>query len=181
MAANLLRWGLKMGVAALVALGGCHGSAPAPPAATTAATATAGQRQALPLRTATTLASAVPAALGAFNPSRPDEGAATELLTNRPAILHCAGKEVLLPATLWFDQSVAPEGESPFTFRSQANGVYVVSFAGSTACTFTDRSGQPLAAVDIQYQLVMGEAGPTKTVLKLSLIAEPGAAVRPGD
>jgi hypothetical protein len=187
-----------MCAAALVALGGCHDSAPAPPA--TAATATAGQRQVLPRRKETATAevsakvespavtppAATPAGAAAarasvFNPVRPGEGSATELVTNRPAILHCDGKDVPLPATLWFDQSVAPEGESPFTFRSQANGVYVVSFAGSTTCTFTDRAGQPLAPVDIQYQLVMDESGPTKTVLKLSLAAQPGSTARPGD
>ena len=35
------------------------------------------------------------------------------------------------------------------------------------------RAGQPLAPVDIQYQLVMGKDGPPKTVLKLMLAARP--------
>jgi hypothetical protein len=148
-----------MGLAALVALGGCHESAPAPPAGATATTGPA--------------ASAAATAPGVFNPGPAGVGSATDLETNRPAILHCDGRAVPLPATLWFDQAVAPEGESPFTFRSQENGEYVVSFAGSTACTFTDRAGQPLAPVDIQYQLVMGKDGPTKTVLKLMLAARP--------
>ena len=149
--AKLLTLGLAAWVAALLpALGGCHKAPPEPPA------------------------SAVPAMASVFNPGRPGEGAATELQTNRPALLHCDGKEVTLPATLWFDQAAAPEGESPFTFRPQANGVYVVSFAGSTACTFTDQAGRALVPVDIQ--LVMGEAGSTKTVFKLSLMAQRSGA-----
>jgi hypothetical protein len=193
--AKIVTLGLGMWVAALVALGGCHKTPPAPPpeAATPPATATAvakvstEPKQALPQPTATTTvaeeppttipeaappASAVAAVASVFNPGREGEGAATELETNRPAILHCDGREVPLPATLWFDQATVPEGESPFTFRSQPNGVYVVSFAGTTACTFTDREGRPLLPVDIQYQVVMGADGPTKTVLKLSLVAE---------
>jgi hypothetical protein len=115
-----------------------------------------------------------------FNPAETGVGAATELMTNRPATLHCGGREVLLPTTLWFDKTTAPEGESPFTFQSQTDGVYVLSFAGSTTCTFTDVSGQPLVPVDIQYRLLNAKNGPGKTVLKLSLAAQPGAAVRPG-
>lgn len=156
--AKLLALGLGTGLAALSALVGCHKTPPAPlsPVVTTSAA---------PQASAT-------AATSVFNPGPAGQGSATELETNRPAILHCDGKEVPLPATLWFDQATAPEGESPFTFRPQMNGIYTVSFAGSMPCTFTDREGQPLAPVDIQYQVVCGDAGPVKTVLRLSLVAE---------
>jgi hypothetical protein len=190
---KIVSLGLGAFLATLLALGGCHKTEPAPPpeAATASATptmATVGQRPAPPQRKETATmakveppvvippaappASAVAAVASVFNPGREGEGSATELQTNRPAILHCDGRAVPLPATLWFDQTAAPDGDSPFTFRSQTNGIYLVSFAGTTACTFTDRDGRSLVPVDIQYQVVMGEAGPTKTMLKLSLVAE---------
>jgi hypothetical protein len=72
-----------------------------------------------------------------------------------------------IPGTLWFAAAVAPDGETPFSFRSNSEGLYLFTFRGRTPCTFTDAAGTPLPLVGATLGLDTEANGATRTVFKL--------------